>query len=121
MINMNGVPSQIDPKLFIGATLTQVCTGLHEVILHFDNGTAITIECDVTGRIADSIDTFSESTSFGKWVVAALGRKIRSIEPKNSKSLLLTFDGDFSMEIHDSNAPHYESFTVQNGKTVIVV
>ena len=118
---MNGVPSQIDSKLLVGAKLTQVCTGLHEVILHFDNGTTLTIECNVTACTADSVDEFSESTTFGKWAVIALGKKIRSMESKNGKSLLITFDDDISIEIHDSNAPNYESFTIQNGNTIVIV
>lgn len=118
---MNGIPEKIDATLLLGANLIQVCIGENEVILRFDNETAVTLECEVGVTVGGAAPKrSSRSVSTGTAVLPLLGAKVVEITRKSSADLAIRFERDTVVTLHDSNA-RYESFSIINGSRQLIV
>lgn len=118
---MNGIPKDIDKTLLLGATLTQVCVGQNEVILHFSNDTSVTIESELGVGVADNPTLWTaEATQSGVSLIALLGADVTHVEVLSSTQLEIRLHPDARIILCDSS-PHYESFSIQNGARRIIV
>lgn len=118
---MNGIPEKISESLLVAAKLIQVCIGENETILHFDNGTSVTLECDVSlvvGR--GSTKQLSGSVATGAALLPLLGAGILAVDRKTQRDLVIQFERDAIVTLHDSNE-HYESFSIVNGAERVIV
>ena len=117
---MYGFPSDIDLSFFQEKTLSQVCIGITDLILNFDDHVAITI----TSRIgwSDSNDKHDTYENFGNSavVVNLLGKKVISARGDANGTLSLLFGNGISFYIYD-DSEQYESYVIKNGDKLIVV
>lgn len=118
---MNGIPESIDGALLVGATLIQICVGQNEVILHFSNGTAVTIECQVgVGVAGDPISWESGAVKSGAAFLPLLGADVVHMAVLSRAQMEIRFSPDARVILCDSNS-HYESFSIQKGDLRITV
>lgn len=122
---MHGLPAGFDASFLVGLTLTRVCVGLHDVVLHLaDNDrppglTEVLSEADVV--IGDGISRVrhDDARTAGAGLLAFLGRATTAATGDTDGTLRLVFS-DLYIEILDSEE-HYESYVITAGERTIVV
>lgn len=112
---MYGLSEDVDLSFFIGRRLEQVCLGEYQVQLRFDADTVVSID--------DSEYTYRgmrRSSRDGRELVELVGRSCTAAAREGEGDLRLDFAHEV-LVIHDSNAPHYESYTIRHGDDPVVV
>lgn len=118
---LHGLPSNVDLSFFEGRRLVQVCVGLHELIINFDNRVAITAECRIAVSVQDeALRQFDDPTLAAVELFRILQRIVESVEGRNDGELILRFECGSSVHLYD-DATHYESYMIRNGEELIVV
>jgi hypothetical protein len=118
---MYGLSSDVDLKFFQGRTLFQVCCGLHEAILHFDEGVSITTYADIGHWSAGSLTAvYKEICPAAPMLLQFLHQSVVKVDVDPPGSFKLTFSNGEQLEFYDS-FEQYESFEIWHGKTHIVV
>jgi len=118
---MNGIPEKIREGLLVAAKLIQVCIGENETILRFDNGTAVTLECEVSFGIGrGSVLKSFGAAETGKAMLPLLGAGVLSVTRLTWRDLAIQFERDAVVTLHDSNE-NFESFSIINGTEQVVV
>jgi hypothetical protein len=116
-----GLPAGVDFRFFMGLMLTQVCIGLHELILHFGSDATVTVEGDLGVRApAHPEQIVSDYRQAAADVASLLGRTVADVEPQDDGTLSLDFAGGWRLNFYDSSA-HYESYQIQHGTDYYVV
>jgi hypothetical protein len=95
--------------------------GENEVILHFDNRATITVESSWTITRGDHGRTYERAPESASAISRLLGETVRAVERLDSQTLRLAFEEGTTLDLHDSNAPQYESFQITFGDRTIVV
>lgn len=118
---MYGLPKDISVTFFHERTLLQLCIGVHDLILNFDNEIRITVTSAVA--LVDSTNTVQRSDDFRAVVtnlVRLLNQKVVSAQGDESGTLTLGFDNGQVLAIYD-DSKEYESYTIKNGAQNIIV
>jgi hypothetical protein len=113
---MYGLPKDIDLSFFVGQQLLQICLGEYQVLLNFD---------DVSVNMNNAEYSFRGTRreaggATGGDLVSLLGKTCTAAVRVGEGDLRLEF-GEEVVVFHDSNAPYYESYTINNVDGVIVV
>jgi len=116
-----GLPADVDFRFFVDLVLTQVCMGLHELIVHFGTDATVTAEGDVGVRVAaDPERIFSDYRQAVADVASFLSRTVVAVEPRADGTLTLSFGDNGQLSFYDSS-PHYESYQIRHGPDYYVV
>lgn len=117
---MYGLPSDTDLSFLHGAQLDQVCISQNEVILHLHPEVEIMIASTIElggeqgGRILE------DPRDQGLAICSRLGERIERAEGTSEGTLRLFWTSGHSIAIHDTWT-EFESYTITQGKMVIVV
>lgn len=118
---MYKLPQDEELSFLLNKTLLQVCIGLNDLILNFDDQIVITIT-SCLGIISCSgnlviHESFINSASD---VLSLIGREITLVSGDAKGTLTLLFDNGVSLCAYD-DSQEYESYTIRNGNKLIVV
>jgi hypothetical protein len=116
---MYGLPRGIDLSFFQQKSLLQVCFGLHDLILNFDD-VSVTVTSSI--GISDSATTQNceNFLQAAGPLTALLERRVTSASGDTAGTLKLDFDNDKSLFIYDDSRK-YESYTIRYADKLIVV
>src|SRR5579871_1407834 len=103
---MYGLPKDKDLGFLVGRELVQVCIGLHQTVLAFDQDTSISVECEF-----EILDRTGDRSSDKARFLALLASHIATVENRGAGELVLCFSDGASVRIRDSN-PNYESYQI---------
>jgi len=125
---LNGLPAGTDVSFLVGATLTQVCIGQHEVNLNLssgnpwtDPGASITVESAIRLVLPTQAEFTSDAPALiGPALLPLLGSAVSSASVIQPGTLRLAWTSGHVLDIIDS-VEHYESYTVNHGDNIIVV
>jgi hypothetical protein len=118
---MYGLPPEANLSFLGDQTLLQVCIGLHELILNFDQGVSITITSSVGFAFPEGTyhryDDFREAAAVTS---ALLNQRVLSATGQADGTLSLKFEGCSRLDVfYDSK--QYESYTIRTREHLIVV
>jgi|SRR5271157_865564 len=118
---MYGLPENTDLSFFTGKVLRQVCTGVNEVILHFDGDISLTIQTDIGHRLGDVFAAlYKLPIPATPMLVRLLHCSIIRTGIKPPGTLILEFSNGEAIEIYDA-CSEYESYQITyNGKIIVV-
>jgi len=118
---MHGLKKTENVSFFVGAVLTNICVGRHDLILDFDNEARITIESFFTvstGFLPSKI--YEDFVEGCQALLPLLGELVADANVSSVGGLVLLFESQARLEIFDSNE-QYESFLITyNGKQIAV-
>ena len=117
---MYGLPEDEDLSFLLGKELLQVCGGLHETILNFNEGTSITLQCEYALHGADDKSDAVAQLAASRRLLDLLGFRIAKVSNVGKGSLAVTFSDGSVLSIHDSNS-QYESYEISDPTKTIVV
>ena len=101
--------------------LVQVCVGLNQVILRFDDDIVISIETPLTlQNEAGSKITYESNKDIGKELMSLLGERIVNVSVVRPRILRLAFNTGTVVDLIEDEEP-YESFHIKSKGRVIVV
>jgi hypothetical protein len=104
----------------LGRELLQVCFGLYQIILNFDEDTSISLECEFRLTETNTLQQGDQRSDLDSHVIRLLGSRITNVTNKGEGQLLIHFSSGSSLEIFDSN-PSHESYHITHGKEMIIV
>lgn len=118
---MYGLPENIDLRFLENAELLQVCIGVHELVLRFQDDIAIT----VMGKFlhestAQAASPNASLAHFASTLTTLLEAKIVKVEATTDGTLRLCFSNKHRLTLYDDN-PQYEAYTLTHGLRTIVV
>jgi hypothetical protein len=113
---MYGLPKDFDGSFLIGRTLETVCFGQYQVYLNFGDRIIITIESAFSYR-ADEVVTLPLKESK---LMELLETSVSAVQAGEDGTLSLLLDNGQTLNVYDTSK-QYESYTIANGETVIVV
>jgi hypothetical protein len=123
---MYGLPKDQDFGFLVGAQLDQVAIGRHQVVLNFDRGISVSMQCSYgvlpsDGAAAD-LDGLLESHTPGHAasLLGLLGQTIVSAIVQDSDTLALAFNGGRRLAIRD-DSEQYESFQIAAPEKLLIV
>ena len=109
---MHGLPACTDLSFLDGRTLLQVCVGLYQVILKFDEDVSISIEGKFKVVQAGKTQRKNKALPLSASVLLRLvGQTIKRVEGEPSGTLFLDFGDGNTLIILDSNR-EFESYQV---------
>jgi hypothetical protein len=109
---MNGLPSDLDLTPLVGAIVIQVCFGVHQLQIHFDESRGVFVESPVvfSGVEGDvPIDDYAMAASL---LCRLLGNHVIEATRDNQGGLMLRFGGGIALHVLNDQ-PHFESFQVR--------
>ncbi len=111
-------------QFLVGKELSQLCIGLHQLILNFTEGLVISAECILHLKKADGskVEIFCNDPNLSKQLVCLLGSTIENVKSSNSNvgELALVFSNGCQLVVIDSNED-YESFIITMPKQEIII
>ena len=119
---MYSLDKSVDFRFLVGKELLQLCIGLYQLILNFNDHVAITAECIIYLTKIDGsiIEISSDDPELSKNLTCLLGSTVESVATEHSGELTLIFHEGYRLTILDSNEDE-ESFTITtSGQEVIV-
>lgn len=108
---MYDLDKNTDTTPLIGKVLIQICVGLYQLIMNFDNDLTISVESQLIYRYDGNeviIDSYPEKCHC---LMTLIGKKIQNAAIRDKQSLVLVFNGKEELEVIDSNE-EFESFQV---------
>lgn len=117
---MYGLPESTDLSFLRGLELTQVCVGLNETVLRFEELARIVVETDISLELATAVIDGKEDVVVE--LVRLLGTTIGRVEWSLDGTVRLAFTGrEAIVEIRDES-PGYESYRIYvDGEPRVVV
>lgn len=113
---MYGVPKKLESLAIVGSPLAQLCLGPYIVHFSFDSGHQISAEGTV--EVVQGGEVISTWTSQQGWSTTKyqglLRASVVSCSVPHSKVLVISFEGDLALHVHDSSE-QFESFSVHPG------
>jgi hypothetical protein len=109
---MNGLPADLDLTHFVGAIVTQVCFGMHQLQIHFDENRGVFVESPVvfSGSEGDvPIDDYAMAASL---LCRLLDDRVIDATRDNQGGLILHFGGGIALHVLN-DGPNVESFQVR--------
>lgn len=117
---MYGLDKATDLTFLVGKGLVQICVGLFQLILNFDDGVSISIEGEVEHIPVAKPPQSGSLQRVGCCLGDLLGKKIRGFEINDGGMLELTFSDGNTLRLYDSN-PDAESYQITGPARNIVV
>jgi hypothetical protein len=118
---MHKLPSNVDLKFLLDATLLQVCVGAYEVILNFDDDISITVESSfVLGAVGGDRERFDQFPTAAQALAGLLHMRVTQVKYKTDSNLYLQFSDGFEVEV-DGGDPAYECYLIRHGEREFVV
>lgn len=117
---MYKLPPDISLSFLAERTLIQVCIGMHELILHFDNDISITVCSSIglegqSGQITEYVDFRQAAMP----LCSLIGEAITSAQNAGNGVLALQFNGK-SLHFYD-DSDDYESYIIEyEGRCIVV-
>lgn len=117
---MYKLPPDMSFSFLAERTLIQVCIGMHELILHFDNDISITV-CSSIGLVGQSgqITEYVDFRQAAMPLCSLIGESITSAQNAGNGVLALQFNRK-SLNLYD-DSDTYESYIIDNAGQCIVV
>jgi Family of unknown function (DUF6188) len=109
---MNGLPADLDLTPFVGAIVTQVCFGMHQFQIRFDEDRGVFVESAVVFSGVDGdvpIDDYAMAASL---LCRLLNDRVIEATRDNQGGLILRFGGGIALHVLN-DVPNYESFQVR--------
>jgi hypothetical protein len=109
---MNGLPSDLDLTPFVGTSVNQICFGMHQLQIHFDERSGMFVESSVvfSGIEGDiPIDDYAIGASL---LCRLLGGRVIEATRDSQGGLILRFDGGNALHVLN-DGPNFESFQVR--------
>jgi hypothetical protein len=116
-----GLPANVNLDFFRGQRLMQVCIGVNDCILHFDNGLRILITSAVGWN--ESNGTYRRYEDFrqaASYLVGLLDRIVESAMDAGGGTLSIEFQWRRRLDIYD-DSKQFESYVITCGSKQIVV
>lgn len=110
---MHGLAKEKDLSFLLERELLQVCVGVYQVILKFEGGIEISLECDY--QVVPDL-----SSSPAASLLNLLGSRITNVEKSGNGGVVLGFSDRGTIRIHDSNKD-YESYQIVTPEQQIIV
>jgi hypothetical protein len=118
---MNGFPPNVDLGFISGRQLIQVCVGLHDLILNFDENVRLLVTSCISVSDAQGPDKrFEDFRDAVGEVARALGEKVRSAEAEDDRTLRIEFENGVWMRVFD-DSDQFESFVIHGPSGEIIV
>lgn len=119
---MYGLPKEMNLDFLVGQTLTQVCVGLHDLVLNFHGEVSITVMSriclnDPHRRAVREYKDFRDSVND---LISILNRTIAVAKGSCDGTLDLEFESGEMLSVYD-DSKEYESYIIRNSENVIVV
>lgn len=119
---MYGVDKSISFQFLVGKELLQLCIGLYQLLLNFNENIVISTECvlrliNIDGSVTE---IRSGVPSLSKHLTCLLGSTIENVVCEHDRELTLVFSNDYKLVILDSNEDE-ESFTITTPNQEVVV
>ena len=116
---MYKIPVGSDWSFLVGKRLVQLCIGVYNLQLHFDNAISISIDCDGSRSVPFQFTSASAASSapactlpeLAVPLVSLVGAVVQSAYAENSTTLAISFDNTEVLRILDTSDV-YESFSV---------
>jgi hypothetical protein len=109
---MNGLPSDLDLTPLVGTSVNQICFGMHQLQIHFDERSGVFVESPVvfSGIEGDiPIDDYAIDASL---LCRLLGGRVIEATRDSQGGLILRFDGGNALHVLN-DGPNFESFQVR--------
>jgi hypothetical protein len=118
---VNGLSPDIDLSFLLGAQLEQVGIGQNEVILRLHPQVMMMIASNIRiGRQESSLVEFEDAPGAGRALTECLGSTIEEARAIGEGTLFIRWSSGHTLEVMDT-WQHYESYTIEQGNTMIVV
>lgn len=118
---MYRLPPDVDLSFLVNKTLIQVCFGGNDLVLNFAPNVSITVTSSV--RVSGPSGTGERREDFreiANSLFRLLNSSISSAAGHPDGTLILTFTGEWLLEIYD-DSDRYESYVIRyDGKTIVV-
>jgi hypothetical protein len=118
---MYGLNKDVDVSFLLNRELIQLCIGLYQAILRFDDAVDITLDCEFHLNPGLEVGTAKDPARMRFLDLASLlGSPVSEVRNPGDGTLCLQFSNGSTLEIVDSN-PNHESFTITTRNQLIVV
>ncbi|MFQ5502455.1 MAG: DUF6188 family protein [Phycisphaerae bacterium] len=118
---MHGLPVGVDLSFFRGRQLLQVCVGLNDVILNFDNGVSLSIQTSISHHSSTGKATiYEEYTPAATMLMSLLHQTIVGVRGDKKGTLHLEFSEGDCIHVYDSSE-QYESYQIKHRGGEIIV
>ena len=119
---MYGLSEPVDWSFLVGREVLQVCIGVFQAAIHFDQDVSLFLECEFAVKTADSLalDSASDFVHRAKELTGLLTHTIDRVESQRDGRLDLYFSNSATLTVFDSNE-EAESYQVHRGSTRIIV
>ncbi|MCD4825461.1 MAG: DUF6188 family protein [Phycisphaerae bacterium] len=118
---MYGIPQDVKMSVLVGKEVAQLCIGLYQVQVNFDDETSISIEGRFNHLTNVAMEFQSNQlASTAKTMVSLLGTKIVAVEREDADTMLFSFSNGESLRLFDSNQD-CESFQITGRDIEIIV
>ena len=123
---MYKVPLNENWGFFTGRELTQLCIGLYDIQLHFNDGLSISIHSGDPGSSFNHKTKLVSSSEVkgmpggAVTLVSLLGAIVQRVVSENDTTLFIKFNNEEELRIYDGSET-YESFVIDGPTGVIVI
>lgn len=119
---MYGLPKDVNVEFLVRQTLTQVCVGLHDLVLNFHGDVSITIMSRVcfTCSRGGTAREHKELRDVVANLTSILNSTVAAAKGNCDGTLDLEFETGEALSIYD-DSEKYESYVIRHGGSVIVV
>ncbi len=118
---MYGLSKDVDLGFMCGKILLQVCVGVNEIILNFDEDMSITVTANYSQiKKTGEKNDFNACPDGAIMLVGLLHRAIKDARGSPDGTLQMVFDNGESIVLYD-NSQKYESYVIKyKGKQIVV-
>ena len=109
---MNGLPADLDLTPFVGAIATQVCFGMHQLQIHFDDNRGVFVESPVVFSGVDGDVPINDYTMAASLLCRLLDDRVLEATRDDQGGLILRFGGGIALHVLN-DGPTFESFQVR--------
>jgi hypothetical protein len=117
---MYGLAKNEDLKFLLSKRLDQISVGLFQILLNFENGVSISIECVFECTVDGKLIRGNNHPQSASLLFPFLGENIQAFSVESEGILKLEFSHGGVLTLYDSN-PDSESYQINGtGKSIIV-
>jgi hypothetical protein len=124
MSEMYGLPENFDGSRLVGRFLLQICFGLYQIQLHFDERLTISIESTLLYRYSMTSDPkrihIPDTPTFRSDLLQLLHHTITGASGNQEGTLTIEFDNGHVLQCLDDQAG-YEAYEIRIGDDSIIV
>ena len=118
---MFGLPADIDLTFLVGRTLLQVCFGLNDLVLNFDDRVSIQVSsCVGTRSKTGERRRDSDFRDAAPGLLSLVNEVVTRADGSSDGTLTLEFGGCGALTLYD-DSKQFESYVIKAGERTIVV